>query len=139
MPLVALVVEVGDDPAARVAARGARERGDGAGLLGRNLLDDRIEGEGLLGEDERPAGDRRNQRDDVAVGKSPVDRRVFLVDGVEQPLGLIAEVELAPHLADAVCLQLARRPSGPLAQTVEESHRHTHPSTLPPWRRPMNA
>ena len=37
--------------------------------LGRDLVDDGVERDGLLGEDERAARDGRDQRDHVAVGE----------------------------------------------------------------------
>ena len=45
--------------------------------LGRDLGDDAVERDGLLGEDERAAGDRRDQRDDVAVRELVLGRRVL--------------------------------------------------------------
>ena len=89
-------------------------------------LDDGVERDGLLGEDERAAGDGRDQRDDVAVGELVVGRRVLLVDRVEQALGLVAEVELAHTSATRVGVDLACRPARLLAQPGEEPHRHAH-------------
>ena len=86
--------------------------------------DDGVERDGLLGEDERAARDRRDQRDHVAVGELVLGGRVLLVDRVEQARGLVAELELAPDVGDAVGVDLARRPARLLAQPREESHRH---------------
>src|SRR3954462_10520540 len=82
--LVALVVEVGDDAPARLPPRRAGERRDRAGLLARDLLDDGVERDRLLRQDERAAGDGRDERDDVAVGERRVLLGVLLVHGVEQ-------------------------------------------------------
>ena len=89
--------------------------------------DDLVERERLLGQDERAARDRRDQRDDVALGELVVARGVLAVDRVEQSLRLVAEIERRPDVGDVRdAVDLALRPAGTLAETGEQPHRHTH-------------
>ena len=67
--LVGLVVEVGDGAVAGVDAGRAGERRDRARLVVAHLVDDALERERLVAEQERAAGDGRDQRDLVAVGE----------------------------------------------------------------------
>ena len=83
------------------------ERRDRAGLVGRDLVDDAVERERLVAEQERAAGDRRDQRDLVAVGEHAVALGILLVDRVEEADGLVAEVERGPDVGDRRSVDLA--------------------------------
>src|SRR5581483_770490 len=125
-PLVRLVVEVVDGAPARVAASGAGERRDRAGLAARDFADDVVERDLRVRQQERAAGDGRDERNGVAVRERGVARRVLAVDGVQQPVGLVAEVELAPDVADRRSLDLLLRPARALAQSGEKPHGYWH-------------
>src|SRR5204863_3979994 len=118
--------EVLDGAAARLDPRRAGERRDRAGAVVAHLVDHALERERLVRESERAARDGGDERDDVAVAERAVVRRVLLVDGVEQSVGLGAEVELAPHVADRGGVDLPRGPAGTLAQPGEQADSHTH-------------
>ena len=83
----------------------------------------------LFRETEVAAGDRRDERDLVAVLESLVALDVRTVDGVEEPGGLLAEPEGRPDVLDAgsvAKLEVVPARSGALAQAGEEPHRHSH-------------
>jgi hypothetical protein len=124
---VGLVLEVDDLPAPRLPPHGAREGGDRAGALVRDLRCDGLQRERLLGDTEGAARDRRDQRDLVAVAQLAAAVGVLAVDGVEQPLGLLAEPEGGPHVAHP-CDALDRTPAPPgaLAQAREQAHLDVH-------------
>src|SRR5262249_44004580 len=125
-PLVGLVVEVRDRAAARVDARRAGERRDRAGLVVSHLVDDAVERKRLLAQQERAAGDGRDEGDLVTVGERGIARGVLLVDRVQQAVRLVTEAERVPDLADGGRVDLALRPARPLAQAGEEAHAHRH-------------
>ena len=128
--LVGLVLEVRDGAAARVDARRADERRDRAGLVRCDLVDDGFEREGLVAEEERAAGDRRDQRDLVPVGQLVAALDVRLVHGVDEPARLVAEVERRPHVVDARdVFDVALRPARALAQAGEQPHVDSHRPT----------
>ena len=95
-----------------------------------NLVDDPVERERLVAEQERSAGDGRDQRDLVTVGERPVAGRVFLVDRVEQPVRLVAEAERGPDLGDGRGVDLALRPAGPLTEPGEQADTDSHANRL---------
>jgi len=112
--------------AARGAAGGAGERRDRACLFVAHLVDDAVERERFVAEEERAAGDRRDQRHLVAVRQCAVGCRVLLVDRVQQPRRLVTELERAPHVRDRRRVDLALGPPGALAEPCEESHGDGH-------------
>src|SRR5581483_2880369 len=114
-----------------MTTRRPRERRDRAGLARCDLVDDAIERHVLVGEQERTARDRGDQRHGVAVREHGLLRGVLLVDGVEQSVGLVAELERLPHVCDRVGVDLLLRPTGSFAEAGEESHRHAHASSVP--------
>ncbi len=114
-------------PATRVDARRADENRDAARAIVRNLGDHGRRVERLLAETKSAARDRWDERHLVAVGELTLRRRVRAVHGVEQTRRLLAELEPWPHVANAVdAVEIALRPSGPLAQAGEESHADLH-------------
>jgi len=121
-----------DGATTRLDARGAREGRDRAGLLVADLVDDAVEREWVVAEQERAAGDGRDQRDLVPVGERAVGCRVFLVHRVQQAGGLVAELERAPYIRDRRCVDLALGPSGALAEPRKETDAHGHAPTLQP-------
>ena len=81
----------------------------------------------MLPDAERTAGDGRNQRDLVSVGERLVALRVAPIDGVEQPLRLVPEIERRPHVAHARhVLEFPLGDPRPLAETGEEPHLDRH-------------
>src|SRR5439155_1712304 len=118
---VGLVFEVLDGAAARLDPRGADERGYASGALVRDLPDDRPRVDRLVRQAERPAGDRRDHRDLVAVRQRSLGRRVLLVYRVEETVRLLAELERGPDVGDRRRLELALRPTGPLAQPGKDA------------------
>src|SRR5262249_23929238 len=110
---------------------GADERRHRAGLARRGLLDDRLQRERLLAEQERPARDRRNERDLVTVRELVVAVDVPHVHGVEEAGRLRAQAERLPDGVDAPhAVELARGPAGAFAQPGEETNRHPHAAIL---------
>src|SRR6266567_962861 len=117
-----------------MTAGGTGERGDRAGLATRDLLDHLVERDLAVGEQEGAAGNGRDQCDGVAVGKGRVPRGVLAVDRVEQPVGLVAEVELRPDVADGRGVDLLLRPARAFPQSSEKPHRYRHASSVAPMR-----
>src|SRR4051794_16311640 len=104
----------------RLDARRADECGDRARVLGTHLVDGRVERERVAAEPERSARDRWDERNLVAIPELVLAAGIFLVDGVEQPFRLAAEVERRPHVAEAHdAFHLALAPAGALAQACE--------------------
>ena len=69
-----------------------------------------LERERRVGEDERAAGDGRDQRHLVAVGEQRVPLGVLAVDRVDEPGGLVAEPERGPDVVDRrAVVELERR------------------------------
>src|ERR1051325_10548473 len=123
---VGLVLEMRDLAASRLPPHGAGERRDPAGAIVGDLRHHRLQRQRLLGDSEGAAGDRRDQRDLVAVPKVLVGPGVLAVDGVEQPRGLVAQSERRPYVGDRRSVDLAARPAGLLAETGEEAHGDAH-------------
>jgi hypothetical protein len=96
-----------------------------------HLVDDLVQRQRLIAEQERAAGDRRDQRDLVAVLQLELARRVLLVDGIEQAVGLVPEIERPPHVGHGLGINFACRPARAFAQPCKETHAHGHrPSIL---------
>src|SRR4051812_31727945 len=119
--LVGLVVEVLHIALAGAVACRAGEGGDRARAGVSHLVDGPVERERLVAEEERATGDGRDQRDLVAVCKLPVAGGVLLVDRVEKPLRLVAEVEGGPDVGDGGGLDLTLGPAGALSQAGEQA------------------
>jgi methylmalonyl-CoA mutase, N-terminal domain len=124
---VGLVFEVEDGLAPGLSANGSQEGRDRPGALVHYLAYHRVERERLLGDSKRAARDRRDQRHLVAVGELAPGVRVLAVDGVEQPVRLVAQAEGRPdigHARDAG--ELALRVAGPLPQPGKQPHLDSH-------------
>src|SRR5207253_6487379 len=80
---------------------------------------------------EAAAADRRNERDLVAVPQLLAGLGVGAVDRVEEAVGLDAELELRPDVADVRdAVDLPLRPAGLLAESGEEADADAHASML---------
>ena len=96
----------------------------------------------LLGQPEGTAGDGRDQRDLVAVGERAVAAGVLLVDGVEKPCRLVAELESSPRRRRPARRSSSSRsrPAGALAQPGEQADaNHTQRLRPGPCRRGSRA
>src|SRR5207247_2632796 len=114
--LEGLVFEVEHVAVARAPPYGTDERCDGTGVGTRNLVDDAREVERLVGDAERAARHRRDERDLVTIVERDAAVDVLTVQRVQQPRRLVAETGLRPDVVDrldTVELEPPERPEDP--------------------------
>ena len=69
--------------------------------------------------------------DFVAVHQSAIPVGVFLVHGVEEALGLGAEIECRPDVGDSIDpVELALAPAGAFAQARKQANAHGHEAQI---------